>query len=114
MLKKLLVLSLAVIVLTVASGVNAFAQTGKTSENQAVAKREGDTGDLKSVIKSKSKSGDVTISDKSTLAEYERAKRQGKGLSTTTKVLIVAGIAVAVVAIIFVAARDDLEDNILR
>ena len=116
MLKKILVTSLTVIVLTVATNVQAFAQTVKTDENQAVAKQEPQpsAGDLKAVVKAKSKSGEVNVSNKSTLAEYERAKKQGKGLSTTTKVLIVAGIAAAVVAIIFVAAREDLEDNLLR
>ena len=116
MLKKLLVTSLMAVILTVVSGVNAFAQTVKTDENQAVAKQENaaGTGDLKSVISARSKSGDVSISNKSTLAEYERAKRQGKGLSTTTKVLIVVGIAAAIATVIFVAGREDLENNILR
>jgi hypothetical protein len=114
MLKKLLVTSLIAVILTPLSGVNTFAQTVKTDENQAVAKQAAATNDLKAVVNAKSKSGEVNVSNKSTLAEYERSKRQGKGLSTTTKVLIITGIAAAVVTIIFVAGRKDLENNILR
>lgn len=117
MLKKLLVTSLIVVILTVVSGVNSFAQSVNTDENQAVAKQENSAtsaGDLKSAISAKSKPGEVGITNKSTLAEYERSKRQGKGLSTTTKVLIVVGIVAAVTTVIFVAGRKDLENNILR
>ncbi|HEY8561139.1 MAG TPA: hypothetical protein VIL74_12260 [Pyrinomonadaceae bacterium] len=111
MLKKILSMFLAVIVLTVASGASAAAQTGNINENPAISKREteAEVNDLKSLIKNQDSARDLTISNKSTLAEYERQKRQGKGLSTTTKVLIGVGIAAAVVGIVvFAASRDKI------
>lgn len=53
-------------------------------------------------------------SRKSTMKEYNQTKSANKGFSTTTKVLIGVGIAAAVLAVVFVAARDDLRDDILR
>ena len=112
MLKKTLSIFLAVIILTVASGANVFAQTKNLNDSETAAKKENKAeapGDLKSVVKAKSKSGELNISDKSTLADYERAKRQGKGMSTTTKVLIGVGIAAAVIGIVvFAASRDKI------
>jgi hypothetical protein len=117
MLKKIISMFLALIIITVASGASVFAQAKNLNDSETVAKAETQTEapkDLKSVIKSKSQSGALNISDKSTLADYERAKRQGKGMSTTTKVLIGVGIAVAVIAIVAVVARNDVRNNVLR
>lgn len=111
MLKKVITMFLAVMIFTVASNASVFAKSGGGSgnENQKAAKQENKTekGDLKSLIKEQEKTGGLNISNKSTLAEYERQKRQSKGMSTTTKVLIGVGIAVAVVAIVAVAASRD-------
>jgi CHASE3 domain sensor protein len=110
MLKKVITMFLAVMIFTVASNASVFAKSGGSgNENQKAAKQENKTekGDLKSLIKEQEKTGGLNISNKSTLAEYERQKRQSKGMSTTTKVLIGVGIAVAVVAIVAVAASRD-------
>jgi len=53
-------------------------------------------------------------SRRSTLSEHQAQNKAAKKFSTTTKVLIGVGIAAAVVAIVFVAARDDLKDDIFR
>jgi hypothetical protein len=50
---------------------------------------------------------------KVTQAEHQAQKKAAKKFSTTTKVMIGVGIAAAVVAIVFVAARKDLKDNLL-
>lgn len=60
-----------------------------------------------------SKSFDPT-SMKSTMSEHQAQKKAAKRFSTTTKVLIGVGIAAAVIAIVFVAARDDLKDDLLK
>ena len=53
-------------------------------------------------------------SRKSTLAEHQAQQKAGKKFSTTSKVLIGAGIAAAVLAVVFVVAREDLKDDILK
>lgn len=111
MLKKILTAGLAMIVLTVASSVPAFARKSADDGNQPVAERKNDskTIDFKAAIKTKEEAGGLNISNKSTLAEYERAKKQARGFSTTTKVLIGVGIAAAVVGIVvFAASRDKI------
>ena len=52
--------------------------------------------------------------EKSTLAEHQKTNKQHKRFSTTTKVLIGAGIAAAVVGVVVVLAKKDLERNIWR
>ena len=116
MFKKIITVFLTAMIFTVASGVNVFAQTGKIDENQTVAKQEIKTegSDLKSLVKAQPDSTELKVSNKSTLADYQKAKQQGSKFSTTTKVLIGVGIAAAVVGVIFVVARRDLKSNILR
>lgn len=53
-------------------------------------------------------------STKSTLAEHQKTAKQHKRFSTTTKVLIGAGVAAAVVAVVVVLAKKDVERNIWR
>lgn len=53
-------------------------------------------------------------SRKSTMSEYNQAQKANKKFSTTSKALIGIGAAAAVVAIVFVVARKDLKDDILR
>lgn len=53
-------------------------------------------------------------SSKSTLAEHQKSNKQHKRFSTTTKVLIGAGIAAAVLAVVVVVAKKDVERNIWR
>ena len=50
----------------------------------------------------------------STLAEHLAQQKAGKKFSTRTKVLIGVGIAAAVAAVVFVVARNDLKDDILK
>ena len=116
MFKKIITVFLTAMIFTVASGINTFAQTNKIDENQTVAKQgaKTDSADLKSLVKARTGSNEVKISNKSTLADYQKAKQQSSKFSTTTKVLIGVGIAVAVVGVIFVVARRDLKSNILR
>lgn len=109
MFKKIVTFVLAVMIFTIASNVSVFANSNGANENQAAAKQEKKSADLKALVRSQEKSGGLNISNKSTLAEYERAKRQSKGMSTTTKVLIGVGIAAAVVGIVvFAASRDKI------
>jgi hypothetical protein len=114
MFKKIATFVLAAMFFTVASNVSVFANSNGANENRPAAKQENKSADLKALFKSREKSGALNISNKSTLAEYERAKRQSKGMSTTTKVLIGVGVAVAVIAIVAVAARNDVRNNIFR
>lgn len=51
---------------------------------------------------------------KSTLAEHQKSAKQHKRFSTTTKVMIGAGIASAIVAVVVVLAKRDVERNIWR
>lgn len=53
-------------------------------------------------------------SRKTTLAEHQAQQKAGKKFSTTKKVLIGVGVAVAVAAVIFVIAREDLKDDISK
>ena len=53
-------------------------------------------------------------SRKTTLAEHQAQQKAGKKFSTTKKVLIGVGVAVAAAAVIFVIARDDLKDDISK
>jgi predicted PurR-regulated permease PerM len=111
MLKKILSMCLAILIFTVASGVNAFAQSRALNENQTTAKQENKTGasDLKARIKAQNNSAELNISDKNTLAEYEKSKKLGNSFSTTAKVLIGVGVAAAVVGVIvFAASRDKI------
>src|SRR5215213_10053869 len=106
MLKKILSMGLAVMILTVALGVNVPAQSSSVIENQVAVKQENAdrASDLKLLVKAQSNSAGLNISHKSTLAEYEKTKQQGKRFSTTTKVLIGVGIAAAVIGVVVFAA----------
>ena len=108
MFKKILSMCLAVMIFTVASSVNTFAQSAAVNENQpTVQEKEAPKSDLLSAIRAQENSEKLNISNKSTLAEYERGKRQSKGFSTTTKILIGVGIAAGVIAIVAIAASRD-------
>lgn len=65
---------------------------------------------MASALKTKNDSVNLTFSKKDTLAEYERTKAQGKKFSTTTKVLIGAGIAAVVIAVVVIAASNGAKD----
>ena len=109
MLKKILTAFLAVMVLTVAlnTSVLARANDGGDKKNGANREKTAEKADLKAVIKSKSDSSNPEFTEKSTMAEYERAKKQGGKFSTTTKVLIGVGIAAAILTVVVVAASRD-------
>ena len=111
MLNKLISMCLAVTIFTVASSVNVFTQTAAVDENPPVVvqEKEAPKSDLQSAVRAQNNSDKLNISNKSTLAEYERQKKQSKGMSTTTKVLIGVGIAAGVLAIVaFAASRDKI------
>jgi hypothetical protein len=111
MLKKILSMGLAVMILTIASGINVLAQSSNVTENQVAVKQEtsDSASDLKSLVKAQNNSAGLNFYHKSTLAEYERNKQQGKKFSTTTKVLIGVGIAAAVIGVVvFAASRDKI------
>lgn len=111
MFKKIVTFVLTVMLFTVASNVSVFANSNGANETRTAAKQENkkEAGDLKSLVKNQEKSNGLKISNKSTLAEYERAKKQNKGMSATTKVLIGVGIAAAVIGIVaFAASRDKI------
>lgn len=109
MLKKILSMCLGVMLFTVASNVNAFAQTTIVNENPSVAvqEKEAPKNDLQAAIRAQNNSDKLNLSNKSTLAEYERAKRQSKGFSTTTKILIGVGIVAGVLTVVAIAASRD-------
>lgn len=112
MIKKILSFCLAAIIFTLSSGINVFAQTGNLNPIETVAKQEvkNDARDLKSSIKAQSDAENQNASNKTTLADYEKAKKQGKKFSTTTKVLIGVGVAAAVIGIVvFAASRDKVK-----
>ena len=112
MFKKILSLGLMAMMLTLATSAPLYAQTGSLKANETNVKAEKPAKDLKEAFKAEEKKDTLEVSDKSTMAEYERARRRGKGLSTTTKVLIGVGIAAAVVGILFAVGKRDLENNI--
>ena len=66
MLKKILSLGLAVMILTIASGVNVAAQSSRVIENQVAVKQENADGarDLKSLVKAQTNSDGLNISSK--------------------------------------------------
>lgn len=111
MLKKILSVCLLAFIFSAVSGVNVFARSINGDEKTPVVKKEtpAEKEDLKSVFSAKNNSSNQIGKEKSTLAEYERNKAQGRKFSTTTKVLIGVGIAAAVIGIVvFAASRDKI------
>lgn len=105
--------------IAIAANGNAFAASNGDNKDEAAAaavkaERAAEAKRRFETAPAATKKPFDPASQKSTMAEYERSKAAGKKLSTTTKVLIGVGIAAAVIAIVFVVAKDDLEDNILR
>lgn len=99
-------------ILTLASGINVFAGTGAGDEKKEAADHEKqiEKRDFSSVLKTGNDFRDFRVTKKDTLAEYEKTKAQGKKFSTTTKVLIGAGIAAAVIGIVIIAASKGAKD----
>ncbi len=111
MFKKILSIGLTAAVFVSASGASALAQTADPAVSQTVAVREKETAgsDIKSLVNAQTSPAGLEVSDKSTLAEYQKAQKQGKKFSTTTKVLIGVGITAAVIGIVvFAASRDKI------
>jgi hypothetical protein len=111
MLKKILSMSLAAAILVTASSVGVFARANGDEEKTKPAEKSAAKKDLKTVVKASESSATLENPNKSTLADYRRAQKQGNKFSTTTKVLIGVGIAVAVIGIVVLAARNDLRNN---
>lgn len=118
MLKKL---SAAVLTLTVMAAANAHAfarsNDGGESDKTPATTRTATTPVTKhrpAVFTSERTKTSEPALPGSTLAEHQAQKKAGRKFSTTTKVLIGAGIAAAVLAVVFVAARNDLKDDISR
>ena len=119
MIKKLIITVLITVIMAAANLV-AFARASggegdkppvKTAASPA-EKRE--TKNWTAVFAAPQRNSFDPESRRSTLSEHQAQKKAAKKFSTTTKVLISAGIAEAVVAIVFVAARKDLKDDIFR
>ncbi len=116
---KKITTALLTVAIAISTSANAFAESTSVNKNErsATIARTTKGAESKKWLDTSQAAGEKPFdpaSRKSTMAEYEKQKAAGKKLSTTTKVLIGVGIAVAVVAIVFVVAKDDLEDNILR
>lgn len=120
MLKKISAVLLTVAIMS-AANLNVLARTnGGDDDKQPVraaqpapAKRS-DAKDWRSIFSAKQEKPFDPASRKSTLAEHQAQQKAGKKFSNTKKVLIGVGIAAAVLAVVFVVARNDLKDDILR
>ena len=111
MLKKTLSFILVVSIFAITSSVGVSAQTNFPAENHtATLADRKPKRDLKASIAAVQDSSKPTVSSKTMLADYEKSNQSRKGFSTTTKVLIVVGIAAAVAGIvIFAASRDKIK-----
>jgi len=119
MIKKLITTVLIATIMAAANLV-AFARVGGGEADKAPAKAAANTAEKQetknwtAILAEPQRSSFDPESRRSTLSEHQAQKKAAKKFSTTTKVLIGAGIAAAVVAIVFVAARKDLKDDIFR
>ncbi len=115
MLKKLLSAFLVLLIMTAASSARVFASANdgdkKTNADKPEKQiKESEKKDLSFILKNKSEISDLKFTKKDTLAEYERTKAQGRKFSTTTKILIGAGIAAAIVAVVVLVAKKGARD----
>lgn len=119
MIKKLITI---VLITAIMAGANlvAFAGIGDSERAKAPVKaamkpeEKRETKNWTAIFAAPQNTSFDPASRKSTMADHQSQKKAAKKFSTTTKVLIGAGIAAAVVAIVFVAARKDLKDDIFR
>lgn len=94
-------LSLAIVITTF--NISSFAGNGGTSPKPVSSK----------TVASTYKKVDTGVeTNKSTMADYERQKCQGKKFSTTQKVLIGAGIAGAITVVVLVLANRDVKNRL--
>lgn len=106
-MKKIVSTFLIAMLLNIAFGASAFAQTSALNENgsaksQLKAQFEKELGSSKAV-------SDFGKAEKETMASYKKSKMAGKKFSTGKKILIGFGIAAAVVGIVvFAASRDKI------
>jgi hypothetical protein len=99
----------------IAANANVFAGINEKDKDKKPTATESVKAEKRSVIdRAESAPSFDPYSAANLKADYNQNKKSGKKFSTTTKVLIGVGIAAAVLAIVFVAARNDLEDDILR
>lgn len=113
-MRKLIIASLLSAVL-IAANANVLAGIDETEKNKRAATTEREKTKVNSVLSGSEPSPSFDPYSAANLkAEYNQAKKSSKKFSTTTKVVIGVGIAAAVLAIVFVAARNDLENDILR
>ena len=120
MLKKLSAFLLATAILA-AANANVLARTNGGENDklparpaQAAPAKPAEQKNWRQIFAENREKPFNPASRKSTLAEHQAQQKAGKKFSTTTKVLIGVGIAAAVLAVVFVVARDDLKDDILR
>ena len=120
MLKKVSAFLLAAAIMTIAN-LNVFARTnGGENDKQprrpapSAPAKPAETRDWRAVFAANREKPFDPASRKSTLAEHRAQQKAGKKFSTTGKVLIGVGVAAAVLAVVFVVARNDLKDDILR
>ena len=119
MIKKISTLILVIAILATANVFASARVDGSEGDKAPVAptsqpKQKTEARDWKAIFAANKAKPFDPASRKSTLAEHQAQQKAGKKFSTTTKVLIGAGIAAAVIAVIFVVARNDLKDDILR
>jgi ferric-dicitrate binding protein FerR (iron transport regulator) len=120
MLKKLSAV-LMVTAIMVAANANVLARTNGGEDDKKSAKaaqaapaKPTEEKNWRQIFAANREKPFDPASRKSTLAEHQAQQKAGKKFSTTTKVLIGVGIAAAVLAVVFVVARDDLKDDILK
>ena len=101
MFKKTISVGLLVVVLSIASSGNVFAQAKLSDENQPILiNKEAKNEKVKDSFLKKEVQPNLEI--KETMADYRKQKAQGKKFSTQTKVLIGVGVGAAILATILI------------
>ena len=107
MFKKIINFTLTAVIIASVSSLNALAASTRSGT-------DGDAASSKTIIISKTvekatQTTEKIPAEKSTMADYQRAKAQGKGFSKGTKIAIGVGIAAAAIGIVvFAASRDKI------
>jgi Flp pilus assembly protein TadB len=102
MFKKITTLFLAVVIFTIASSISIFGQAKLADENQTVSQKvEPKNEKLRNAfLKKENVPSAAELSEKETMASYQKQKKQGQKFSTATKIIIGVGAVAAAVFII--------------
>ncbi|MFT3744167.1 MAG: hypothetical protein QM785_07725 [Pyrinomonadaceae bacterium] len=108
MFKKLITFTLTAVIIASFSSLNALAaSTGSASDGDIAVSK---TTAISKNVERAAQPTERGPSEKSTMADYQRAKAKGKGFSKGTKVAIGVGVAAAAIGIIvFAASRDKIK-----